>query len=78
MSVSIASEVRTFLKLKIIKYLKFSKNQERWSDLSTISIEKEVMKNLVQIVLINFAQEKTCKLPKLNLMNFEVIYFFNV
>jgi hypothetical protein len=44
MPVSVTSGERSFSKLKIIKnYLRPSMNQERLSDLATISIEKEVM-----------------------------------
>ncbi|KAL4083964.1 hypothetical protein QTP88_029280 [Uroleucon formosanum] len=64
MPVSVASGERSFSKLKIIKnYLRSSMNQERLSDLATISIEKEVMENLeFKSLLIDFAQEKARKI----------------
>ncbi|CAI6364704.1 unnamed protein product [Macrosiphum euphorbiae] len=64
MPVSVASGERSFSKLKIIKnYLRSSMNQERLSDLATISIEKEVMENLeFKNLLIDFAQEKARKI----------------
>ncbi|KAL4122325.1 hypothetical protein QTP88_014679 [Uroleucon formosanum] len=64
MPVSVASGERSFSKLKIIKnYLRSSMNQERLSDLATISIEKEVMENLeFKSLLIDFAQEKVRKI----------------
>ncbi|KAF0769725.1 Uncharacterized protein FWK35_00022169 [Aphis craccivora] len=64
MPVSVASGERSFSKLKIIKnYLRSSMNQERLSDLATISIEKEVIENLeFKNLLIDFAQEKARKI----------------
>jgi len=64
MPVSVVSGKRSLSKLKIINnYLRFSMNQERLSDLATISIENEVKKNLeFNKLLTNFAQEKDRKI----------------
>ena len=61
--VTVASGERSFSKLKIIKnYLRSTMGQERLSDLSIISIEKELSENIdVSNIVKTFALKKAGK-----------------
>lgn len=65
MPVTVASNERSFSKLKIIKnYMRSSMGQERLSDLGVLSIESEIVSNLCFDELIdNFAKSKCRKAP---------------
>jgi hypothetical protein len=52
--VTVASAERNFLKLKLIKtYLRSSMSQERLNGLTTLSIEKDMLKNIDVDAIIN-------------------------
>jgi len=54
MPVTVATEKRSFSKLKIIKnYLRSTMKQERLTNLSIISIEREISKNLDITDIVN-------------------------
>lgn len=61
--VTVASPERSFSKLKIIKnYLRSSMCQERLSDLSIISIERNMVEKInTNEIMDNFAQQKARK-----------------
>ena len=62
--VTVAYVERSFLKLKLIKsYLRFTMSQERLSELTMLSIEKEMLEELKYKNLIsNFASQKARKI----------------
>ena len=62
--VTVAYVERSFLKLKLIKYyLRFTMSQERLSELTILSIKKEMLEELKYKNLIsNFASQKERKM----------------
>ena len=61
--VTVASAERSFSKLKLIKtYLRSSMSQDRLNGLATLSIEKEMLKNIdVDVSINDFASQKARK-----------------
>jgi hypothetical protein len=61
--VTVASAERSFSKLKLIKtYLRSSMSQDRLNGLATLSIEKEMLKNIdVDVIINDFASQKARK-----------------
>jgi len=61
--VTVASTERSFSKLKLIKtYLRSSISQDKLNGLTTLSIEKEMLKNIdVDVIINDFESQKTRK-----------------